>query len=151
MKPYNVLIKRDSSKKIEDLVVVKEGFSIMAFLFGVFWFFYHRLFKEALILILVIFVIQQITIISSDFDNLLIEISLAVMIAINANYWLCNSLKSRGYEFIGMIYAQNLLEAKADVIKDFDKKSFSDKYLDPRLDKTPHLLKKAIEFFNKIR
>lgn len=151
MRAYNILIKRDSSKKIEDVAVIKEGFSITAFLFGVFWFLYHRMFKEVAILLLAVFLIQQITKISADFDEVLLELGFAVIIALNANFWLTQKLKRENYEFVGMTNANNIEEARKDAINGLDKKIFSDKFIDPRLNKTPHLLKKIYAYLNKIR
>jgi len=151
MKTYNILIKQGSSKKIEDVAVIKEGFSITAFLFGVFWFLYHRMFKEVLILIVVVFLIQQFTKISSDFDKVAIEMVLAIVIAFNANFWLANKYKNNDYEFVGLVHCDNIEEARMEAIKDLDKRVFSDKYIDPMSDKTPHFLKKLYKFLNKIR
>ena len=151
MKAYNILIKRDSSKKIEDVAVIKEGFSITAFLFGVFWFLYHRMFKEVLILIVMVFLIQQVTRISSEFDKVAIEFILATIIAFNANFWLVQKLKSSGYEFVGMTHSDNMEKAQIEAIKDLDKRVFSEKFIDPTMNKTPHILKKIYSFLNKIR
>ncbi|MBL6664775.1 MAG: DUF2628 domain-containing protein [Rickettsiales bacterium] len=151
MKAYNILIKRDSSNKIEDLAVIKEGFSFTAFLFGVLWFLYHRMFKEVLILLLVVMLIQQIASFSSGFDDMLLELGLAVIIALNANFWLIQKLKRDGYEFVGMTKADDIEKARMEVVNDFDKKVFSDKFLDPRLDKKPHILKKIYSYINKLR
>lgn len=151
MKVYNILIKQGSSKKIEDVAVIKEGFSITAFLFGVFWFLYHKMFKEVLILMVMVFLIQQFTKISSEFDKVALELVLAIIISINANFWLVQKYKKDGYELVGLIHCNNIEEARIEAIKNLDKKVFSSKYIDPMSDKTPHILKKIYKFLNKIR
>ena len=41
-KIYNIYIKKDADNALEDIIMVKEGFSIFAFIFSVFWAAYHR-------------------------------------------------------------------------------------------------------------
>lgn len=151
MRIYNILVKQDSSKKIEDVAVIREGFSVTAFLFGVFWFLYHKMFKEVLVLLVTVFLIQQFTNISTDSQRVMLEFSLAIIIAFNANFWLVRKLKRSGYKIVGMVHANNLEEARIESIKDLDHRIFSNKFIDPRLDKNPHILKKLYRFLNKIR
>ena len=53
MKLYNALVRKNESGKIEDIIMVKEGFSWQAFIFNTIWFIYHRMFKEIIILLLI--------------------------------------------------------------------------------------------------
>ena len=150
MKPYNILVKKDSSKKIDEILVVEDGFSFSAFLFGVFWFLYHKMFKEVLILVLAVFFIQQLAGISTENDNLLLKISFAVIIAFNANFWLLQNLKrNKNYEFLGIIYCKNINNARLSIFNSFDKNVFSKNFLDPKFNNS--FLDKIISFFDRTK
>jgi hypothetical protein len=148
MKAYSVLIKQNNSKKIEDIKIVKEGFSLGVFLFSGLWFLYHKMFKEFAVLIVVTVILQSFTALASDFDKTAIEMFFLIMIALNANYWLVQHLKRKSYDFVGMTFANNCDEARNDVVKNLDDEVFAEKYLNPRLDKKPNFLKKILRHFS---
>ena len=109
------------------------------------------MFKEVVILIVLVAVLQQITKISSEFDKVALEMMLAIIIAFNANFWLTHKLKGSGYEFVGIIHSNDIDQAKIEAIEDLDKNVFSDKFIDPKMNKQPHILKKIYSLINKIR
>lgn len=145
MKAYSVLVKQNNLNKIEDIKVVKEGFSMGAFLFSGFWFLYHKMYKEFFVLIVFTIILNSLTKTLGDSNKLAIEILFIVIIAFNANYWLVQSLNDKSYKLTGMAFGRDDDEVKIDVIKNLDDEVFDEKYLNPSLKKNPNFLKK---FFN---
>lgn len=121
MKLYNALVKKNSSGKIEDFILLREGFSFSAFIFSGLWFLYHKMWREFLLLILINCAFVFLGKFLSNFDHILLEAAFAFMIALNANSWRCEHLKTKNYEFAGVIFAQNLSDAKIRFVKGFEK------------------------------
>jgi len=132
MRPYNVLVKKNSVGKIDDIVLLKDGFSWAAFLFSGFWFFYHRMWKELLVLILVNFAFVFISKISSAFDRTLLECGFFFLVALNANYWRVDHLKKQGYELVGLVFGNDQVGAKVHFIEGL-KDEFSEAILNPQI------------------
>jgi hypothetical protein len=120
MKLYNALVKKNKSGKIEDFILLKEGFSFPAFIFSELWFLYHRMWREALALIIINCAFVYLGKIYSDFDQFFLEISFLTIIALNANYWLCETLLRKNYEFAGLVFGNNLDDAKLRFISNID-------------------------------
>lgn len=137
MNIYNALVKKTESGKIEDIIMIKEGFSWKAFIFNAFWFVYHRMYKEIAILFLISFAFGFFAKVSNDFDKAMLQCALFFMVALNANYWLCDKLKRKGYEFVGVVFGNNSTNAKLRFvqklqIKEFDEDQFGDAFLNPK-------------------
>lgn len=114
MKLYNTLIKKNHEGKIEDILLLKEGFSLMAFLFSAFWFLYHKMRKEFVVLLLANFAFtfaQKLNFLSG-FDEMCLQMAFFFVVALNANYWLVDDLKKRGYEFTGVVFGANITDAR---------------------------------------
>jgi hypothetical protein len=118
MKLYNALIKKNKEGKISEVILIKEGFSFFAFLFSAFWFLYHKMYKEFLVLIAVDILFSFYANISSESDKILLQIAFVFIVALNANYWFCEHLKKKGYEFGGLFFGSSSEEAK---LRFFDK------------------------------
>ena len=131
MKTYCALIKKNQDEKVEDLILLQEGFSWKAFFFSGLWFLYHKMWKEFLVLILLNFAFALLANISADFDKILLEISFIFIVALNANYWLGEHLKKHGYEFAGMAFGSDALSAKFDFLRS-SHLNFADKIFDPK-------------------
>lgn len=117
MKLYNALVKKNNRGDIEDLVLVKEGYSFWAFLFGFAWFLYHKMWKGAITLIVVSAVLANLDSLYL-FNELggngkaILTIFFALIISINANYWLGAHLEKEGYSFAGTAFAKTAIEAQ---------------------------------------
>lgn len=139
MNIYNALIKKNKEGKIEDVVLLKEGFSLFAFLFSGLWFLYHKMWKEFFVLAALNILFVFFSKISSHFDRASLEIAFIFVVALNANYWYCESLKKRGYEFVGLVFGDNHASAKLRFIKNFEADyqvtadEFDDSILNPKL------------------
>lgn len=132
MKLYSVLIKKNPAEKIEDVVLLKDGFSWLAFFFSGLWFLYYRMWKEFLVLIVVNVAFVFLAKISSNFDRILLEIAFIFMVALNANYWRAESLKKSGYEFAGLVFGADQVDAKLHFVDGLEGE-FSDKILNPKI------------------
>jgi len=131
MKTYSALIKKNRDGKVENLVLLKEGFSWRAFIFSGLWFLYHKMWKEFLVLILINFAFFFLAKISSDFDKIVLEIFYLFLVALNATYWLEQHLRKKGYELAGVAFGADELSAKFNFLQntDFD---FAPQILDPK-------------------
>ncbi len=151
MNLYDALIKKNKKGKIEDVVLLKEGFSFFAFLFGPLWFLYHKMWSEFLALLIVNFVLEAFSSkIFSDFDKNFLEVALLFIVALNANHWLCQNLKKKRYEFIGLVFGADCASAKLRFVKNFEADltaqavEFDDSILNPKLYQKMMKLKKAV-------
>lgn len=153
MKLYNALIKKNKEGKIEDIILLKEGFSCAAFIFSSFWFLYNKMWKESLVLMAtsIFFTVFCASGSLSGFDETMLEISLLLIIALNANFWLAEDLKKRGYEFVGLVFGSDRVNAKMRFIKslegELDDIEFDDAIMNPKLHRKMMKLKKQEPYF----
>jgi hypothetical protein len=114
MKLFNIYIKKSENQAIEDLAVIKNGFSIFAFLFNILWFLQHKMWRESIALIVVNavfgFVFHRDWFGTLDMFGL--EFGLALIIGLNANYWYEQNLLAQKYQFVGCVFGKNRDEAK---------------------------------------
>jgi hypothetical protein len=155
MKLYNALIKKNKEGKIEDVILLKEGFSWLAFFFSIFWFLYHKMWKESFALLVVNFVFAALgtNAILSGFNKILVELLFTFVIALNANYWLVENLKTRGYEFVGLTFGDGCANAKMRFVKNLtdecksDSLEFGNSIINPKLHRKLTKLKKQEQYF----
>lgn len=136
MKIYNALIKKSREGKIEDVVVLKEGFSFPAFFFSGLWFLYHRMWHEFFVLLLIILLFGSSNSLLSGFDKGFLQFAFFLIIALNANYWRCEHLKKNGYEFVGLVFGTDLDNAKLRFVSKYEvdeNPEFADSILNPKL------------------
>ena len=116
MKLYRALVKFDKDNKIENIVVVDDGFSWKALFFNPLWFLFHRMWIE-FIMFLLIFFCFGIFSKFGDYD-ILMKISLIFMIALNSKTWYIDFLtKYKKYTFVGVAFGSNAVEAKIKIIE----------------------------------
>src|SRR5689334_21952273 len=130
MKIYSVLIKKNRQGKISDLVVLKEGFSYSALFFGGFWFLYHKMWREFLVLLVISYLLVSPHDFLPRFDQVFLIIALGFMVAFNANYWFAEYLKKCGYEFIDLVPGLDCDEARFNFIKN-NELQFDESLLNP--------------------
>jgi len=141
MKLYNAFIKKDQNGKIEDVVLLDEGFSFLAFLFGGLWFLFHRMWLNAAIIFAINYMLQSISnnAILSKLDVMFLETSFLIIVAYNANHWFGEHLARLGYQISGFVLANNKAEARIKAVQalhaDYPELSideFSDAIIDPK-------------------
>jgi hypothetical protein len=147
MKLYNALIKKNQEGKIADIVLLKEGFSTVVFLFSGLWFLYHKMWKEFVVIIVINFAFVVFATISSPFDKFAIQFAFVLMVALNANHWLCEHLKNKGYEFVELVFGSDLESARFRFINNLqseeNRADFDDSILNPKLYRRMMKLKKT--------
>ncbi|MBM5781900.1 MAG: DUF2628 domain-containing protein [Pelagibacterales bacterium] len=128
MKLYNALIKKNKEGKIEDIILLKDGFSYPAFFLNSIWFLYNKMWKEFGVLLGVSFsfmLLKALSIFSLS-DVLLLELIFTFIIALNFNYWLVEHLKKQGYEFIGLVFGSDMTNAKMRFVKNLENEQNSE-------------------------
>ena len=111
MKLYNALVKKNTSGEIEDIILLKEGFSFSAFLFGALWFFYRKMWLEFAI-VTAIYFIFSLSSFWAEFDKFYLEVSFLIIVALNSNYWFGEHLRKKKYEFAGLVFGKDEEEAR---------------------------------------
>ncbi len=119
MKLYSAFTKENREGKIEDVILLKDGFSYPAFFFSGLWFLYHKMWQEFFALLLINFAFILLGGISSSFDRIFLEIAFIFIIALNANYWRADKLRKSGYNFVGLVFGNNPAEAKLRFANNF--------------------------------
>jgi hypothetical protein len=148
MKIYNAFIKKNKEGKVEDIVFVKEGFSFFAFLFSGLWFLYHKMWSEFFVFLLASTALSYGFEFIPEFDKFFLELAFVFIVALNANYWLCENLKNKNYEFVGLVFGGNRTEAKIRFVKNLEADvsasaiEFDDSILNPKLHHQMMKLKK---------
>ena len=139
MKLYSVLIKKNKEEKVEDVIILKDGFIWSAFIFSGLWFLYYKMWKEFLALLCLNLVLTFFDKVFSGFDAAILHLMLAALIAFNANFWLENHLKKLGYEMVGSIFGESEIKAKVRLMEslklEFDPKEFviNDQIISPKI------------------
>jgi len=141
MKLYSAFIKKNQDNKIKDVVLLDEGFSFLAFLFGGFWFLFHRMWSVAMI-VFAINVLMQIMFaqkILTDLDIYILNVSFSIIVACNSKNWLEKHLSSCGYILSCFILSDNKQGAKIRAAQalherypDFSIDELSDIIIDPK-------------------
>lgn len=141
MKLYNALIKKDKNNKIEDVILLEEGFSFAVFLFNGLWFLFHKMWANAAVIFAINYVLQSLekTSMLSKIDLMFLEFAFLIIIAHNANHWFGEHLLRLGYQISGFILAENKAEARIKAVQslyvDYPELSideFSTAIIDPR-------------------
>lgn len=135
MKLYSALIKKNDEGKISDMIFLKDGFCYKAFLFSGLWFLYHKMWKEFAVLIATNCALSLLIDFNfiSDIDQILLNIALMFLIGFNANKWLFENLKEKGYKFSGAVLEKSCIDAKIHFVKDYANLSldeFSTRYFE---------------------
>jgi len=141
MKLYSALIKKDKDNKIEDISVLVQSFSILAFFFGFLWFLSHRMWRNAALVLTVnlVFIFLKNSDFLSVIDLIFLEFAFLLTVGISANHWYEEYLKDKNYKQIGYVLAQNEEDARLKAMKILDRNypnlsfdEFSEAIIDPK-------------------
>ena len=139
MNLYKGLVKFDKDNKIEDVVVIDEGFSWGALILNPIWFLFHKMWLEFFLFLLIIIFFNW----TSKFGiyDFFMQASLIFMMALNSKSWYFDALtKRKKYCFMAMVFGTNATEAKIKFINQInlqnkennEKIIFSDNLLNPK-------------------
>ena len=109
MRVYTVHLRRHGLDAERDLVLVKEGFSWPAFVAGVLWALWHRLWLFALLLALAAGTINGIVYLTGadSFAGGVLSFALAVGAGWIGNDMRRRVLEKKGFAFVGVVTARN--------------------------------------------
>ena len=122
MKLYNSYIKKRETGDIEDLIFIKNGFSISALIFNCIWFFYHKMFKATIAAAMAIWILMQLINllgIEGYSSFLLSFLCVSLIMGVNGNFWHSKYLRARNYEFIGCFFGDNREAAKLRFVEQY--------------------------------
>ena len=122
-KLYEVYVKKDSSRPLEDIVIVSQGFNIWAFIFHFFWAIYNKLWSLALLFLVFISFEALSHQILSDKSGIffsLFFLLVKIWIAFEAHNFKARLLRKKGYVLYDIVTGGNETEAE---------KRFFDKYV----------------------
>jgi hypothetical protein len=139
MNLYKGLVKLDKDNKIEDIVVIDEGFSWVALIFNPIWFLFHKMWLEFFLFLSILILFNW----TSRFGiyDFFMQASLIFMMALNSKSWYFDALiKRKKYCFMAMVFGMNATEAKIKFINQInlqnkennEKIIFSDNLLNPK-------------------
>lgn len=97
MKIYNILTS--TNRKNEDPFFLSDGFNFKAFLFGIFWTFYNKMWKFSFIILtytILIAILKTYGVISSSISSAL-SLLPNIIVGIYANEWLQKKLLNKDY------------------------------------------------------
>lgn len=113
-KIYTVHINPNQPHAGEKPIFIREGFNIIAFLFGVFWALYNRMWLEAFVIFAVLFSIS----LAREYHNLdeitagILQFSVNILIGFQANDLRRANLAKRGYIMSDIVVSDNELRAQ---------------------------------------
>lgn len=125
---YTVHINaKETSKQgdIDKVIILKEGFSFMAFIFHFFWLAYKRVWIPAAVVFVAFTLLgslerSQILVLE---QGIVLQLGLMLYVGFSAHDWLRKSLEIRGYTFAGVVTARDDVEAY---------QRFFDRYMHPK-------------------
>lgn len=119
MKTYNIFIKQNKDNKaVEDILLIKEGFNMSAFVFNIFWFLSNKLWLFAAIAFAII---NLVTIIFSPVVSSAFMFLFSLLIGFEANNLLLYRFQREKYYFVGYTTGNNRKEAELRFLDDINK------------------------------
>lgn len=113
-KIYTVHINPAKAHAVERAVFVPEGFNFMAFIFGVFWAVYNRLWLEAVFIVVVIAslaILEQSGFLDEQ-SSVILQIAFNFIIGFQANDWQRGALSRRGYVMADIVVSEDKMHAQ---------------------------------------
>lgn len=115
MKIYTVYVNKSCADYLENARFIKEGFSLWAAVFHVFWAIFNRMWLCAAALIVVnicFFVLEKYGIMSAN-TLAILQTAFFFILGFEANDWKRADLEKKGWQQLDIIAAKNEQEAQA--------------------------------------
>jgi len=124
-KNYKIFLKKDEKDTIKDLILVKEGFIFSALLFGFFWLFYCKVWREGLLTLLAFILSHFLAMFGMVGIALafVVQIGITLGIAFFGSDFYANSLIRKKYEFLGYSTGKDESEAKLRFLDKINEKN----------------------------
>lgn len=124
MKTYNIFVKQNKDNNaVEDVLLIKEGFSVSAFLFTVFWFLFNKLWLFAGISFMVMNIIGFIF---SPVVSFVFVILFSLLVGFEANNLLLYRFQREGYYFVGYTTGKSRGDAELRFLDDVNRDAKGD-------------------------
>ncbi|MCT8989152.1 DUF2628 domain-containing protein [Chelativorans sp. SCAU2101] len=99
--------------KAEEALIIRDGFSLTAFLFPLIWFLWHRMWLEALAFLALVLVIGAVgSFTEGDIFTPIVSVLLAILIGLEAPALRAAALRRRGWTDWGVVEGANHAEAE---------------------------------------
>lgn len=119
MKTYNIFIKQNKNNKaVEDVLLIKEGFNVFAFMFNIFWFLFNKLWLFAAISFAVV---NLIIMLFSPVISFAFIFLFSLLIGFEANNLLLYRFQREEYYFVGYTTGNNRKDAELRFLDDINK------------------------------
>lgn len=114
MNIYTIHTKKNDKFNPENAIFIKEGFSLWAAIFQLFWAIYHGMWlcAAALFFAEMFFLILEKSAIMNELSVTVLNIGMFLLVGFCANDWRRSNLEKNGYELLDVVSAGNLNEAK---------------------------------------
>jgi len=111
---YTVYEKADAPEPSDRIVLVREGFSLWAFIFTVFWLAYHRCWRAALLVALVLIALERGNELLglSEVTTIVLRVGFSLWLGCAANDIRRDTLARRGFTEIDIVAAESELLAE---------------------------------------
>jgi hypothetical protein len=111
---YTVHINPSKAHPVEKAIFVREGFSFMAFLLGVVWALYHRMWWEAAFIVVIMSLFGAAEELKwLDKQSLLVlQFAFNLIVGFQANDWQRGALSRRGYIMSDIVVSDDKLRAQ---------------------------------------
>lgn len=121
IKIYRIFLKKTKKGVIEDLELIKEGFNMWAFMFQFFYLLYKKLWKQSLILFVIIAITNFLQYkYLSGYIIIPIQLGVTLYVAFEITDWLSMDRVKTGYEFLGYTSGNNEREAKLKFLENMN-------------------------------
>lgn len=121
---YNIFLKNDDKGVVKDVILLKEGFNIYPFIFGVFWFLYKKCYISVIILTIINYVIN--TFVNTGY-YIAIYVGIALLMGFESNRILIKKYIKSDYKYLGYTSGKNEIEAKRRFLDSINKDGLSNK------------------------
>lgn len=111
---YTAYVKDNANTPAETAEFVREGFNWLAFVFGPFWAAYHRAWSLLILLIALnigLSTLEYVAILSPT-QTMLVQLFFQIMLGFEANDFLGNLLRKRGYILVDIVCGDTPLRAQ---------------------------------------
>lgn len=134
MKIYRIFLKKTNEGVIDDLELLREGFSVWAFVFQLFYLIYRRLWKQSLVVLVMLSILNLLQLnFLSEYIVVPIQICICIYIGFEYTDWYSQKLVNTGYQFLGYSSGNDEKEAKIKFLDSINNNYTKDDKLEQKI------------------
>ncbi len=119
LKSYNVYTALANQENLQDAVIIKDGFNFIALLFGAIWLIYNEIWLAAILVALVDCVLVYC--VQSTMTLWISWLCVSLYVGLKANEWLGKKLQKNNYEWLGIVVAPSVEQARLRLLDNKEK------------------------------